>query len=68
MGLAPNYRRKMLRVRLCGPQVIARLEAAGVRSFRELAYGGPEELVLGVNLAAGRPIWHPPMRRKQWST
>jgi hypothetical protein len=61
VALAPNDRRKMLGVRLCGPQVIARLEAAGVRSFRELAYAEPEELVLRVNLAAGRPIWHPPM-------
>ena len=61
MALAPEDRRKMLGVRLCGPQVIARLEAAGVRSFRELAYAEPEELVLRVNLAAGRPIWRPPM-------
>jgi hypothetical protein len=51
----------MLAVRLCGPRVIARLEAAGIRSFRELADAEPEELVLRVNLAAGRPIWQPPM-------
>jgi hypothetical protein len=51
----------MLAVRLCGPRVIARLEAAGIRSFGELADAEPDELVLRVNLAAGRPIWHPPM-------
>ena len=51
----------MLAVRLCGPRVIARLEAAGIQSFRELAYAEPEDLVFRVNLAAGRPIWYPPM-------
>ena len=61
MPLPPDDRRRMRAVRLCGPRVISRLEAAGVTSFAELADADPDELVFRVNLAAGRPIWHPPM-------
>ena len=68
MPLPPDDRRRMRAVRLCGPRVISRLEAAGVTSFAELADADPDELVFRVNLAAGRPIWHPPMATRRWRT
>lgn len=37
MPIAPGEREKMLAVRLCGPRVIARLEAIGIRELRDLA-------------------------------
>ena len=57
-------RQKMLAVPLCGPRVISRLEAIGIRSLRELADRDPDELVPAVNLSAGRPIWRPPMAHR----
>jgi hypothetical protein len=51
----------MLAVRLCGPRVIARLESIGITKLGDLADRDPYQLVHDVNLAAGRPIWHPPM-------
>ena len=62
--IPPTERRKMLAVPLCGPRVISRLEAIGIRSLRELADRDPDELVLAVNLCAGRPIWRPPMAHR----
>ena len=53
-------REKMLAVRLCGPRVIARLEAIGVTQLHDLAERDPYQLVHEINMAAGRPIWHPP--------
>jgi hypothetical protein len=44
--------------------VIARLEAIGVSRLDDLAGRDPEELVLAVNVAAGRPIWRPPMAER----
>jgi hypothetical protein len=61
MPIPENERKKMLAVRLCGPRVIARLEAIGIAKLNELADCDPFQLVHQVNLAAGRPIWHPPM-------
>ena len=61
MSIPPAEREKMLAVALCGPRVVARLERIGITSLDELAGRDPAELVLAVNLAAGRPIWHAPM-------
>jgi hypothetical protein len=52
-------REKMPAVRLCGPRVIARLEAIGITQLRDLAERDPYQLVHEINIAAGRPIWHP---------
>ncbi len=54
-------REKMLAVRLCGPRVIARLESIGITKLRDLAQRDPYQLVHEVNIAAGRPIWRPPI-------
>lgn len=59
--IAPEEREKMLAVRLCGPRVISRLESIGITRLTELAGRDPYQLVHDVNLAAGRPIWHPPI-------
>ena len=61
MPIPASERRKMLAVRLCGPRVIARLESIGITELRDLACRDPYQLVHEVNLASGRPIWHPPM-------
>jgi hypothetical protein len=61
MSIPAAEREKMLRVALCGPRVVRRLEGIGIRSLAELAEREPEELVLAVNHSAGAPIWHPPM-------
>jgi hypothetical protein len=57
-------RQKLLAVRLCGPRVVARLEAIGITALADLAERDPEELVLAVNVAAGRPIWRRPMAQR----
>ena len=62
--ISPTERQQMLAVPLCGPRVISRLEAIGIRSLRELADRDPDELVFAVNLAAGRPIWRPPIAHR----
>lgn len=54
----------MLAVPLCGPRVVARLEQIGIQRLDELADRDPLELILAVNLSAGRPIWHPPMAER----
>jgi hypothetical protein len=59
--IPPEERKKMLAVRLCGPGVLDRLAAIGVRRLADLVDHDPEELVLVVNLAAGHPIWRPPI-------
>ncbi len=51
----------MLAVRLCGPRVTARLEAIGITKLEDLAERDPYQLVHQVNVAAGRPIWQPPI-------
>jgi hypothetical protein len=51
----------MLAVRLCGPRVIARLEAIGIAQLRDLAERDPCQLVHEINIAAGKPIWHAPI-------
>jgi hypothetical protein len=61
MPISPSEREKMLAVPLCGPRVISRLESIGITSLRDLAGRDPYQLVHEVNIAAGRPIWHPPM-------
>jgi hypothetical protein len=61
MSIPNSERTKMLRVALCGPRVIRRLEAIGVQNLDELADRDPEELVLAINHCVGAPIWHPPM-------
>ena len=61
MTISMAERKEMLAVRLCGPRVVARLEAAGVRRLVDLVECTPDELVLAVNLAAGRLIWSGPM-------
>jgi hypothetical protein len=52
---------KMRSVPLCGPRVVARLEAIGVRRLSDLRGEDPFDLMERVNLAAGHPIWHAPM-------
>lgn len=61
MPVPASEREKMLAVRLCGPRVIARLESIGITKLRDLAERDPYQLMHEVNLAAGRPIWHPPI-------
>jgi hypothetical protein len=61
MRIAAAEHEKMLAVRLCGPRVIARLEAIGVMQLQDLAQRDPYQLVHEINIAAGRPIWHPPI-------
>ena len=61
MPIPENERTKMLAVRLCGPRVIARLESIGITKLQDLADRDPDQLVHQINLAAGRPIWHPPI-------
>ena len=61
MTITVAERNKMLAVPLCGRRVIARLESIGITRLRDLAPRDPHDLVLEVNIQAGRPIWHPPM-------
>ena len=61
MAIPARERKKMLAIRLCGPRVIARLESIGITKLRDLAKRDPYQLVHEVNIAAGRPIWHPPI-------
>jgi hypothetical protein len=61
MPIPAGERQKMVAVRLCGPRVITRLESIGITELRDLARRDPYQLVHEVNLAAGRPIWHPPI-------
>jgi hypothetical protein len=61
MPIPAGEREKMLAVRLCGLRVIARLEWIGITQLRDLAERDPYQLVHEVNIAAGRPIWHPPI-------
>ena len=61
MQIPAAEREKMLAVRPCGPRVIARLEAIGVTQLRDLAERDSYQLVHEINIAAGRPIWHPPI-------
>jgi hypothetical protein len=67
MPTSASEREKMLAVRLCGPRVIARLESIGITKLRDLANRDPYQLVHEVNLAAGRPIWHPPVATQAMS-
>jgi hypothetical protein len=48
-------------VPLCGPPVVARHQAIAVRRFTDLRDEDPFDLMERVNLAAGNPIWPPPM-------
>jgi hypothetical protein len=57
----PLERRKMLAVRLCGPRVLERLAAIGVRRLADLEGRDPWDIMDQVNLRAGRPIWRPPL-------
>ena len=61
MPIPASERQKMLAVRLCGPRVIAHLESIGITKLQDLAARDPYQLVHEVNIAAGRPIWQPPM-------
>ena len=54
-------RRKMLAVHLCGDRVLMRLESIGVRRMHDLTGRDASELMHEINLAAGRPIWRPPI-------
>lgn len=61
MPIPAGEREKMLAVRLCGPRVLARLESIGITKLWDLAERDPDQLVHEVNIAAARPIWHPPI-------
>ena len=56
-----DARAELLAIPLCGPRVVERLESIGVTCLRDLRHEDPYDLMVRVNLAAGRPIWHPPM-------
>jgi hypothetical protein len=56
-----DARAELLAVPRCGPRVVERLESIGVTCLRDLRHEDPYDLMVRVNLAAGRPIWHPPM-------
>jgi hypothetical protein len=59
--VSPGEREKMLAVRLLGPRVITRLQSIGITQLPDLADRDPYQLVHEINMAAGRPIWHPPI-------
>ena len=59
--IPPGERERMLAVDLCGPRVVMRLAAIGIRRLGDLAGRDPWELMHRINLEAGRPIWHAPM-------
>jgi len=59
--IAPAERRRMLAVPLVGERVLRRLESIGVDGLEDVRDADPHELVSRVNVAAGRPIWSPPM-------
>ena len=61
MTINATERKKMLAVRLCGPRVVTRLEAAGIETLTDLADWSPDELALAVNLAPSRPVWSGPI-------
>jgi hypothetical protein len=67
MPIPDRERTKMLAVRLCGPRVIARLESIGITKLEDLADRDADQLVHQVNIAAGRPIWHPPIATQAMS-
>jgi hypothetical protein len=67
MTIPQPERDRMLQVALCGPRVLLRLEAIGIRGLDELADRDPYELVLAVNHSAGHPIWRPPMATRAMS-
>jgi hypothetical protein len=54
-------RARMQLVPLCGPRVVARLEAIGVCRLTDLRGEDPFDLLERVNLTAGYPIWQPPL-------
>lgn len=56
-----DERRRFLAVPLCGQRVVARLEAIGLERLEDLRGRDPWDLMEDVNLAAGHPIWRPPM-------
>ncbi len=59
--IAERVRRKMLAVPMCGPRVVARLEALGIRRLTDLRARDPWELLHEVNLQAGRVVWRGPL-------
>jgi hypothetical protein len=59
--ISADARAELLAVPRCGPRVVARLESIGVTCLRDLRHEEPHDLVVRVNLAVGRPIWHPPL-------
>ena len=52
-----DARAELLAIPLCGPRVVERLESIGVTCLRDLRHEDPYDLMVRVNLAAGRPIW-----------
>ena len=59
--IGAEEQRRFLAVPLCGRRVVARLEAIGVERLEDLRGRDPWDLLDEVNLAAGRPVWRPPM-------
>ena len=59
--IAPDERRQMLAVPLCGPRVVSRLESIGVRGLADLEGRDPWDIMHEVNVRAGRRIWQAPM-------
>jgi hypothetical protein len=66
-SISASEREKMLAVRPCGPRVITRLQSIGIMRLRDLADRDPNQLVHEINMAAGTPIWHPPIATQAMS-
>ena len=62
MRIPAAEREKMLAVRLCGPRVIARLEAIGVTQLQDLAERDPYQLVHEIK---SRPAGRSGIRRSR---
>ena len=59
--IGAEERRRFLAVPLCGSRVVARLEAIGVGRLEDLRGRDSLDLMEEVNLAAGHPVWRPPI-------
>ena len=59
--IAAEERAKMLALPLCGERVLLRLASIGIRRLADLRGRDPWHLMHEINLAAGQPIWRPPL-------
>ncbi len=59
--IGEDERERMLRVYLCGPRVLQRLESIGVDRLSDLRGRDPYDVMHEINLEVGRTIWRPPL-------